>query len=551
MKAKMLSELIEEAALATAWIEHTKDDVPQAFKRLSQFVTILAEQLILERARRYGPSSEKSEDRVFNEAEQSADIDAHGDDDGADTEDENGAASKTGTKKKRQTENNDNDNEPSKRGRKPLPEHLPRVRVIFDLPEGEKTCSCCDKPLHLIGSVVTEQFHVELKAMVLQNTRLKYGCRDCQNHGVTTPMFCAPMPKQPIPGGVPTPSTLAYVCTAKFADGLPLYRLEEAFARMGAGISRGTLARWVIRASEDGLLLRIYRAMKKELLTQGLIHGDETKVQVLKEDGRDAKTQSFMWVYRSGQHARNRLVLFEYEPGRGKRYPEAFLDGWRGGLLMSDGYSSWRAVKGAISLGCMAHARRKFHDALKVNKEADSLPNQALRLIRALYHVEKKAAQHKLGENETRASVTLAMRQENSVPILKELRAWLDQHEPKVLPDSVLSNAIRYTQNQWEFLERYASNGLAPIDNNIVERDIRKFVIGRNAWLFCDSVRGADAGAVLYSCMLTCRANNVEPNAWLVHVFSELPNRPLDADIDDLLPYNYARKQHAVAPDTS
>jgi transposase len=318
---------------------------------------------------------------------------------------------------------------------------------------------------------------------------------------------------------------------------LALYRLEQALARANVSISRGALGNWVIR-SVDLHLLRLYEALKQKLRSQPLVHGDETWVQVLKEDGRDAQAKSFMWVYRSGRDSEQPIVVFDYQPGRGQQHPQAFLGDYRG-LLMSDGYDAWRTLEGAIHLGCMAHARRKFTDALKARKKPGGPTLQALKFFEALYEVERLARQTP-GEGETRADYTLRLRQQHSLPVLAAFKTWLDDQAPKVLPESFTGKAISYAQNQWDYLIRYTSNGLAPIDNNLLERDIRPFVTGRKSWLFSETVAGAKASAVIYSLVLTCRACGVEPYAWLRHVLTELPLRRTDDDIEDLMPFNFA-----------
>ena len=495
-------------------------------QQLTQRICDLEEQLRLERLRRYAPRSEKLKDRLFNEAEQAAGEDEEGDDvDMAGVPD-------TGLPDAHKPE-------PKKPGRKPLPEDLPRQRIEHDLPEDQKVCPCCRNRMHRMGETVSEQLHIEVKATVLQHVRAKYACRHCDRTGLTTPIVMAPMPAQPLPGSVATPSTLALVLANKYVDGTPLYRLAQALARANVSISRGALGNWVIR-SADLYLLRLYEVLKQKLRSQPLVHGDETWVQVLKEDGRDAQAKSFMWAYRSGQDSEQPVVLFDYQPGRGQEHPQAFLGDYRG-LLMSDGYDAWRTLDGATHLGCMAHARRKFTDALKARKKPGGPPLQALKFFETLYEVERLARQTP-GYCETRADYTLRLRQQHSLPVLVAFKKWLDDQAPKVLPESLTGKAISYARNQWEYLTRYVHDGLAPIDNNVLERDIRPFVTGRKSWLFSDTVAGANASAIIYSLVLTCRACGVEPYAWLRHVLTELPQRPPDADIEDLLPFNFAKR---------
>ena len=502
-------------------------------------VSTLEEELRLAQQHRFGPSSEKHMDRLFNEAEQAAgsDPDIDGDFDagidGLDTVD----LPDTGLPELDKPEG-------SKRGRRPLPADLPRERVEYDLPEDGKLCPCCRNPLHRMGEAMSEQLHIEIKAKVLQNVRFKYACRHCDRTGIKTPMVLAPMPAQPLPGSVATPATLALMLANKYVDGTPIYRLSQALGRANVSLSRGAIANWVIRSSQLHLE-RIYDAMKEKLRLQPLIHGDETFVQVLKEEGRQAQDTSYMWAYRSGQDSEEPIVLFDYQPGRGQKYPQAFLGDYRG-LLMSDGYEAWRTIKGATHYGCMAHARRKFTDALKAMKKPGGPPLQALAFFEALYKVERLARETDVTKGETRADLTRRLRQTHSLPVLAALRKWLDDIAPKVLPKGKLGKAISYTRNQWDYLIRYVENGHAPIDNNLLERDIRPFCTGRNSWLFSDTPAGAKASAVVYSLMLTCRACGIDLYVWLRFVLTELPQRPAEDDITDLLPFNFAKAR--VAP---
>lgn len=492
---------------------------------LSARVAKLEEELVLARLHRFAPKSEKHVDRLFNEAEQVSDDDGDGDGGFVDLPD-------TGLPSTERPQG-------KKRGRKPLPEHLPRERVEYDLPDDQKACPCCRHQLHRMGEAVTEQLHIEVKAKVLQNVRFKYACRHCDRTGINTPVVLAPMPAQPLPGSIATASTLAFALVHKYVDGTPLYRLAQAFERAGVPISRGTLGHWVIGSSERHLS-RIYDALKLRLRSQALIHGDETTVQVLKEKDKEAISTSYMWAYRSGENSNEPIVLLDYQPGRGQIYPQAFLGDYRG-ILMSDGYTAWRTLNGATHVGCMAHSRRRFVDALKARKKGGGPPEQALKFFAQLYRIESQARNEKPDKDETPDHRIHRFRQQHSVPILNALKAWLDDIAPKVLPDSKLGDAVSYTLNQWEYLTRYTEDGRMPIDNNLLERDIRIFATGRKSWLFSDTVDGARASAVVYSLMLTCRACGIEPLAYLRHVLSELPQRATDADITDLLPFNFTK----------
>jgi transposase len=497
---------------------------------LAQRVFKLEEELALAQLHRFAPRSEKHMDRVFNEAEQAA-LEADADEGSAEADAVD--LPDTGLPDPEKLEG-------KKPGRRPLPANLPRERVEYDLADDQKVCPCCSNQMHRMGELVTEQLQIEVKAKVLQNARFKYACRHCDRTGISTPIVIAPMPAQPLPGSIATASTLAFALVHKYVDGTPLYRLAQAFERTGVPVSRGALGHWVIGSSERHLH-RIYDALRSRLRSQAIIHGDETTVQVLKEKDKEATSTSYMWAYRSGENSEQPIVLFDYQPGRGQEHPQTFLGDYRG-ILMSDGYSAWRTVKGAMHIGCMAHARRGFVDALKARKKPGGPPAQGLKFFDQLYRIERQVRDEEPDDSETQADDRRRFRQKHSVPVLNALKVWLDTIAPKVVPDTKLGDAVSYTLNQWDYLTRYTEDGRMPIDNNLLERDIRIFATGRKSWLFSDTVDGAKASAAIYSLMLTCRACRVEPFAWLRHVLTELPQRPDDADIEDLLPFNFKKQ---------
>lgn len=494
---------------ATEW-----ELLTSALQARNQF---LEEQFRLAQLKRFAPSSEKfgAQGCLFNEAEQDVATLA------PEADEEIDEGPKTASKK---------------RGRKPLPAHLPRKRVEHDLPESEKVCRGCQGDLHRMGEETSEQLDIiPATVQVLQHVRFKYACRQCDRHGESSQIITSPMPPQPIPGSIASPATVATVLTAKYADGMPMYRLHDALLRGEVDVARTTLSQWAIKS---GLLFTpLYEALRQVLLACPVIHGDETTVQVLKEDGRRAQSQSYMWVYRTALGSEQPVVLFEYQPGRGHEHPERFLDGYEG-AVMTDGYAAWRMLKGITHLGCMAHVRRRFDEALKAQKNPTGRAKEALRFIAKLYHIEK-LARGKPPDGMTIIEHAYQLRQVLSRPILDNLHAWLVRNKSAVMPNSLVGTAISYALGQWRYLYRYIDDGRFAIDNNLIERDIRPFTTGRKAWLFSNSVAGADASAVIYSLMLTCRACDVEPYAYLRHVLTELPRRQPGDDVTDLLPFNF------------
>ncbi|SOE49828.1 Transposase [Burkholderia sp. OK233] len=278
-------------------------------RQLGERITQLEEQFRLAQSKRFAPSSEKLKDRVFDEAEQI--VSSEPDDMDAGATDDAFVLPDTGLPDPPASTR-------IKPGRKPLPAHLPRQRIEYDLPESAKVCPCCAHALHRMGEELSEQLHIEVKASVLQHVRFKYACRHCERHAERTPVITAPMPAQPLPGSNASAAMIATVTAGKYVDGTPLYRMAHALARADIEVGRATLANWIIRPAELHYS-RLYEALRKTLLSQQLIHGDETTVQVLKEPGKAAQSTSYMWVYRSAEDCCEPVVLFDYQPGRAQR----------------------------------------------------------------------------------------------------------------------------------------------------------------------------------------------------------------------------------------
>jgi len=415
---------------------------------------------------------------------------------------------------------------PRRGKRKPLSADLPRIEVIHELPEHELTCACgCRK--HAIGEETSEQLDiVPMQIRVIKHVRKVYGCRGCEAAPVT-----ADKPAQLIEKSMASPSVLAMLLTTKYVDGLPLHRFETVLSRHGIYIPRQTLARWIIQCSE--YFQPLINLMRDRLLESPVIHCDETRVQVLKEPDRDPTSQSWMWVQVSGPPDR-KVVLFDYTSSRAQDVPLRLLESYRG-YVMTDDYAGYNALALQPSverLACMAHARRKFVDAQKVQpKGKTGRADIALTMINKLYGLEREL---KDVSDEQR----FTGRQEKSLPILTQLKSWLDKTQSQVTAQSALGKAVHYLANNWSRLERYVEAGYLPIDNNAAERAIKPFVIGRKAWLFSDTVNGATASAKIYSLVETAKVNGQEPYTWLRHVLEQLPHASSVADYEALLPWN-------------
>jgi transposase len=421
--------------------------------------------------------------------------------------------------------------ERKKRGRKKLCADLPRVEVVHDLPENEKVCAADGTALVRIGEEIAEQLHFKpAQVCVIRNIRPKYAC-PCCHQGVKI----APAPLQLLPKSLATPSLLAHITTAKFVDGLPLYRQEPQFSRLGVPLGRATMAGWMIELGGRHVV-PIINLMNECLLEASLIHCDETRLQVLKSD-KAPTADHWMWVRAAGPPGR-RIILFDYDASRGGAVPLRLLQGYRG-ILVTDGYKPYAQLAEALGLvhaGCMAHARRRFEAARKLSEApAGGHACVALEFIRELYLIERPLWDK---EHPCASEERLRLRTERSAAIVEKFHVWLEALAPQVLPQSLLGKAVYYSLGEWPKLTKFLQHGEVPLDNNRCENAIRPFVIGRKAWLFSDTVKGAVASANLYSLVESAKANNIEPHAYLSHLFTKLPYAKSVEDFEALLPWN-------------
>jgi transposase len=421
---------------------------------------------------------------------------------------------------------------------------LATEEIEYHLPEDKHFCPRCNGALHEMGSEVRQEIKViPAQIILVKYVCAKYACRYCQKEEITTPIVTAPMPSTAFPGSLASPSAVAYIMSQKFVEGLPLYRQEQYFKRQGLELSRQTMANWMLRGAE--WLEPVYDAMKGTLLAGDIIHADETTLQVLREPGRKATTNSYMWLYRSGRPptdtetsptgiARPPIALFEYQQTRGSEHPIAFLEGYAG-YLNVDGYQSYEKILGVILIGCWAHARRKFHEALLVLPPAAQRKTNTIELVgfeycNRLYKIEDSLKDCSPEERK-------AARLERSKPVLDEFKTWLDKNVSAVAPKSKIGQAIAYCRSQWKKLNGFLLDGRLEIDNNRSERTIKPFVIGRKNWLFANTPNGARASAVIYSIVETAKENDLDPYAYLEFLFEKLPDTTILA-VPTLLPWS-------------
>jgi transposase len=406
-------------------------------------------------------------------------------------------------------------------GRQKLPKHLPREQKVYELSAAERVCPCCGEQRQEIGSETSEQLEViPAQVKVIEHIRKKYACRTCEEN-----VAIAPKPPQPIEKGLPGPGLLAHTVLSKYGDHLPLYRQEDILSRHGVRIRRSTLCDWMAAAAE--LARPLWELMRQKVLHSRVIHTDDTTVKML-APGK-TKTCRF-WAYLGD--ARHPYSVFDFTESRSRDGPAKFLEGFSG-YLQADAYGGYDGIYSGgrvTEVACLAHCRRYWWEA----RTSDSRrAHEALAMIGRLYALEETyREQHVTGDALT------AARQSRAVPILDEFEAWLEKERSTVLPKSPIGKALTYTRNQWTALRRYTEDGVLAIDNNAAERAMKLPALGRKNWLFVASRTGGDRAAILFSLVASCKANQVEPFAYLRGLFGTLAERrgASPDDLDDLLP---------------
>ncbi|WP_419621104.1 IS66 family transposase, partial [Thiolapillus sp.] len=407
-------------------------------------------------------------------------------------------------------------------------ENLPRIQVRLTLNEEEKAGT---------GKTFFSKIKEELDIVPAQARVIEYWQEKAvfDEEDGTQQVVAAARPVHPLGKCLASVQLLAWILVAKYADALPLYRLEGILKRHGGRISRTTMANWIIRL--DDVFRPLINLLREWQWSADYLQADETRLQVLKETGKSAQSDKWMWVIRGGPPDRP-AVLFEYDPSRSEEVPLRLLDGFKG-TLQTDGYAGYNRVcreNDLTRIGCWDHARRKFVEASQaapVKKKGTkvSKADVAIGKIRKLYAIEKRT--EKLPpEEKTRQRRQLAQ------PVLDDLKAWLDKNRTRVPKDSLTYKAIQYSLNQWELLIGYLADGRLNISNALAENAIRPFAVGRRNWLFADTPRGAKASATIYSLIETAKANGMEPLAYLHHVLQHIRGAGTVEEIEGLLPWN-------------
>ena len=408
-----------------------------------------------------------------------------------------------------------------------LPPVLPRTEHRHE--PDSTTCSCgCQ--MKRIGEDVAEKLDYAPGVFTVErHVRGKWVCTKCET------LVQAPVAPHIIDKGIPTTGLLAQVLVAKYQDHLPLYRQEHIFGRAGLAIPRSTLATWV---GQCGVQLQpLVDALKAVMLKSAVLHADETPVAMLKP-GNKKTHRAYIWTYCTTTYDALKAVVFDFAEGRGGQHVRSFLsldanagkDGWHGKLVCDD-FSGYNACfeLGVTEVGCLAHARRKFHE-LWAN-HGSQVGERALKFFGELYDIEREVRDLKPDERRR-------IRQERSDKVAKALQQWLQQQRGLVPEGSATAKAIDYSLRRWDALTRFIDDGDLPADNNWVENQIRPIAVGRSNWLFAGSLRAGQRAAAVMSLLHSAKLNGLEPYAYLKDVLTRLPTQPAGR-IEELLPHRW------------
>ena len=496
----------------------------EKYAELEFMYALISDKLAAMERRRFGASSERFVDdgeqlSIFNEAE------AEGDPDQEEPEYEEILP----TKYKRKKRSGKKEEDLSR---------FPITRTIKNKLSGEeRLCPECGTKMNVV-TTETRKFleFVPAHFEVVEEITYVYSCPKCSK------MKRAPKEQALLKGSLATPSLVAGIMNAKYVQGMPLDRQSREFARYDLRLSTRTMANWMILCAER-YLRPLYDAMKQAFLKCRYIHCDETRIQVLDEPDQNSETKNWMWVYMTGRHQEGpKMVLFDYERTRGGYHPVEFLADIGECYLTCDGYQPYHNLPERIMVtGCMAHARRRFEEALKILKKEfkkeeikKTTAHQAMTRIQMLYKIEELAKEMSPEER-------YQERQKQAKPLLEAFFEWLHSMEDKVNSSTQIGKAVNYALNQEEYLKKYLDDGHLPIDNNDCERRLKNFAIGRRGWLFAKSIRGAEASAVIYSITETALMNGLKPYNYLTYVLDEmrkLPDFPSEEAIQALLPWS-------------
>lgn len=418
---------------------------------------------------------------------------------------------------------------------KPCFDHLPVVEVIEEPTPEDMICDQCGNEKRVVRTNIRYEVGIKpVELYLIKHISKVLVCDKCNEQG-NAPITDSAKQLPVFPGSYASSSMLAYIMAKKYWEKVPIHRLEKMFWYSGIKLSRSLMSKWIIDGAE--MYLRgLYDRLHEELLKSPIIGADETKLQVLRELGRTAKQESFMWIYVSGHLDPHQIALYQYRPGRAGNYAKEFLEGFSG-VLLTDAFPGYGKVPGVEWASCHAHARRKFVDALKAmgektNSNRGTMAQKGLAYFDELFRLERSFSQMSPEER-------YKARLEQSKPLLEAFKAWLHESKKTALMKSKLGEAILYCLNQWPRLTVFLEHPNLELSNNRAERGMKEFVIGRKNFLFSTSVAGAQASEVIFSIVETAKLNKLHPYEYLKYIIDELSqNRQTEEKLNDLLPWS-------------
>lgn len=427
---------------------------------------------------------------------------------------------------------------------------LEQVTIRHELAEDERICKQCGETLVEFNVETTYSVRMVPAHLIAErHERVVYRCDSCcrknaADGSVPANIVRADMPAQPIKGSFATSSLISYVINGKYVNALPLYRMEYDFKCLGADISRQNMANWVMRTYELWLA-RIQARMKEKLLQGDILHADETVIQVLKEPNREAKQQSRMWLF-AAPACDHPLYIYEYHPTRSGEVAARFLSGWAG-TLMTDGYQPYFKLGGTIkNTACLVHIRRRFAEIVKVAggnvkaEEANSVALEARRRIDEMFAIDSNFDDMDAEERFQKRNAQLR-------PIMEKFFIWAQARKLEAVPGMALAEALAYAITYWPYVMNVFDDGRLEFTNNLAERAIKPFVIGRKNFLFSDTPRGAEASAGIYSVVTTAKMNGLNPRKYIEWLLDVMPNaQNIDSSdfLDTLMPWSPSVPAH-------
>ncbi len=438
-----------------------------------------------------------------------------------------------------------------KRERKPkasyeeLFKNIPVRQVSVDtLTEEDKLCPVCNTEMKPIGTEIIRTEVIYHKAVLerIEYVATTYSCPKCKDS--LEPQFIKDEGVAPlIPHSYVSSSLATHVMYSKFVNAMPFHRQEKDFETLfGVHIGRGAMANWTIYCAQN-YFLPMVNYFHRQLTQRRYVAGDETPIQVLKEEGRRAQSKSYVWLFRSGDDGLSPIIVYQYHPTRnGDAAAEFFQDSAPGTYINVDGYAGYNKLKDFRRCCCYAHIRRYFIEAVPKGNEKDftDLAVQGVLYCNKLFEYERSYKERGLSYKQI-----YNRRQKDEKPVVEAFLSWLDKQTPS--RGSRLDKAVTYAKNQREYMKTYLEDAHCSLSNNLSENSIRPITVGRKNWLFCDSTSGANASMIVYTLLETAKANGLNPERYLEYLLESRPNVSMsDEELELLSPWSPIVQEHCV-----